>query len=382
MSNNSKPKKQLYLQIADKVLEIIESRGLKAHDPVPSEGELAKLFGVSRMTSKLALEQLVERGIVYRLPRRGTFLSGTRQEDRARTTEIPAQPPADKKENKMIALIIPHMTDYTSRIISAVEHEVRKHGYDLILRISKDEEDQGRCLQTLAEMGVSGIILFPLGSKSCSNQVFKLKMEKIPSVIIDRVFYEIPIDCVYHDHFQGSYDMAKYLISKGHREIGFSSNVIENITSRGERYQGYIQALLDHGIPVKSEYIHFRTSSIKPGHVHQYDAEQGEFIRNNPDMTAVMCADDQVAIATLFSALHMNISVPETLSIVGFSDTYLSALTPVPLTTVRQDTDKLAAAAVELLMKRVRQSKEQHITVKIQTQIIERKSVLDRSVSP
>jgi DNA-binding LacI/PurR family transcriptional regulator len=207
-------------------------------------------------------------------------------------------------------------------------------------------------------------------------------MEKIPSVIIDRVFYEIPIDCVYHDHFQGSYDMAKYLISKGHREIGFSSNVIENITSRGERYQGYIQALLDHGIPVKSEYIHFRTSSIKPGHVHQYDAEQGEFIRNNPDMTAVMCADDQVAIATLFSALHMNISVPETLSIVGFSDTYLSALTPVPLTTVRQDTDKLAAAAVELLMKRVRQSKEQHITVKIQTQIIERKSVLDRSVSP
>jgi len=144
MSNNSKPKKQLYLQIADKVLEIIESRGLKAHDPVPSEGELAKLFGVSRMTSKLALEQLVERGIVYRLPRRGTFLSGTRQEDRARTTEIPAQPPADKKENKMIALIVPHMTDYTSRIISAVEHEVRKHGYDLILRISKDEEDQGR----------------------------------------------------------------------------------------------------------------------------------------------------------------------------------------------------------------------------------------------
>lgn len=381
MSNGSTPKKQLYLQIADKVLEIIESRGLKAHDPVPSEGELAKLFGVSRMTSKLALEQLVERGIVYRLPRRGTFLSGTRQEESARTTEIPARHPADKKENKMIALIVPHMTDYTSRIISAVEHEVRKHGYDLILRISKDEEDQGRCLQTLAEMGISGIILFPLGSKSCSNQVFKLKMEKIPSVIIDRVFYEIPIDCVYHDHFQGSYDMAKYLISKGHREIGFSSNVIENITSRGERYQGYIQALLDHGIPVKSEYIHFRTSSIKPGHVHQYDAEQGEFIRNNPDMTAVMCADDQVAIATLFSALHMNISVPETLSIVGFSDTYLSALTPVPLTTVRQDTDKLAAAAVELLMKRVRQSKEQHITVKIQTHIIERKSVLDRSGS-
>jgi DNA-binding LacI/PurR family transcriptional regulator len=311
------------LQIADKALEIIESRGLKPHDPVPSEAELAKLFGVSRMTSKLALEQLVERGVVYRLPRRGTFLAGTRQEDGAHTAEKPVEQQDGKNENRLIALVVPHMTDYTSRIISALEREVRKHGYDLVLRISKDEEDQGRCLQTLAEMGIGGIILFPQGSKSCSSHVFKLKMDKTPSVIIDRVFYEIPIDCVYHDHFQGSYEMAKYLISKGHREIGFSSNVIENITSREERYQGYIQALLDHGIPVKSEYIHFRTTSCKPDHIHEYDAEQGGFIRGNPDMTAVMCADDQVAIATMFTAMHMNIAVPDTLSIVGFSDTHL-----------------------------------------------------------
>lgn len=72
----SKKPNLLYLQIADKVIEIIRSRRLQPHDPVPSEGELAKLFGVSRMTSKLALEQLAEQGLVYRLPRRGTFLSG------------------------------------------------------------------------------------------------------------------------------------------------------------------------------------------------------------------------------------------------------------------------------------------------------------------
>lgn len=173
--------------------------------------------------------------------------------------------------------------------------------------------------------------------------------------------------------------MAQYLIAKGHRDIGYSSNIFENITSREERYQGYIQALLDHGIPVKSEYIHFRTERCEPGRFHEYDAEQGEFIRSNPQMTAIMCADDQVAISTLFSALHMNISVPEKLSIVGFSNTYLSALTPIPLTTVRQDTDRLAAAAVDLLMKRINHSKEQHLTIKIQTNIVERKSVFDRS---
>jgi DNA-binding LacI/PurR family transcriptional regulator len=378
-STSRKEKQQLYLQVAEKVLEIIEARGLQPHDPVPSEGELAKLFGVSRMTSKLALEQLVEKGLVYRLPRRGTFLCGDRQKEHRETLQKPAQQSIEKKANQLIALIVPHITDYTSRIISAVEHELRKHSVELILKISKDGDDQDRCLQTLVAMGISGIILFPRGGGTCSDQVLRLKMEKIPSVIIDRIYREIPMDCVYHDHYQGSYEMARYLIAKGHREIGYSSNRIENITSREERYQGYIQALLDHGIPVKSEYIHFRNESCDPSRLNEYDAEQGEFIRNNPQMTAVMCADDQVAITTLFTALHMNISVPEQLSIVGFADTYLSALTPIPLTTVRQDTERLAASAVDLLMKKVNQSKEQHLTIKIKTNIVERKSVFDRS---
>lgn len=378
-STSKKEKQQLYLQVAEKVLEIIETRGLQAHDPVPSEGELAKLFGVSRMTSKLALEQLVEQGLVYRLPRRGTFLSGDRHERRSEKLQEPLPSLVEKKVNKQIALIVPHMSDYTSRIISAVEHELRKHHFELILRISKDQDDQDQCLQALVAAGISGIILFPRGSRTCSDQVLRLKMEKVPNVIIDRIFREISIDCVYHDHFRGSYEMAQYLIAKGHRDIGYSSNAIENITSREERYQGYVQALLDHGIPVKSEYIHFRNERCDPSRFNEYDAEQGEFIQSNPQMTAVMCADDQVAISTLFTALHMNIAVPEKLSIVGFSDTYLSALTPIPLTTVRQDTERLAAAAVELLMKRVNQSKEQHLSIKIQTSIIERKSVFDRS---
>ncbi|HER2209594.1 TPA: GntR family transcriptional regulator, partial [Streptococcus pyogenes] len=46
----------LYLQTADLVMEEIRNRKLQPHDPVPSEGELAKLYSVSRMTAKLALQ--------------------------------------------------------------------------------------------------------------------------------------------------------------------------------------------------------------------------------------------------------------------------------------------------------------------------------------
>lgn len=93
-------------------------------------------------------------------------------------------------------------------------------------------------------------------------------------------------------------------------------------------------------------------------------------------MTALMCGDDHVAISTLYTALRMGIPVPDKLSIVGFSDIQLSALAPIPLTTVRQDTEQLAQSAFNLLMKRVKHSLEKQITIKIQTTIVERKSVL------
>lgn len=65
----------LYVQISEKAIGFIRKKGLKAHEQVPSEGELAKRFGVSRMTTKTALELLAKQGLVYRLPRKGTFLS-------------------------------------------------------------------------------------------------------------------------------------------------------------------------------------------------------------------------------------------------------------------------------------------------------------------
>jgi DNA-binding LacI/PurR family transcriptional regulator len=72
--------------------------------------------------------------------------------------------------------------------------------------------------------------------------------------------------------------------------------------------------------------------------------------------------------------------VPEELSIIGFSDIQLASLLPVPLTTARQTTEKLGQAAVNLLCKRMENSREGALSIKVNTTIIERSSV--RNLNP
>lgn len=68
------PKQSLYGQLADKISESIETE-LKPHDLLPSERELSEIYGVSRTTVRLALQELENIGLIYKKHGKGTFVS-------------------------------------------------------------------------------------------------------------------------------------------------------------------------------------------------------------------------------------------------------------------------------------------------------------------
>lgn len=375
-----KSSQSLYQQIAVHVEEIISSRKLQPHEPIPSEGELAKKFGVSRMTAKLALEHLAKKGIVYRLPRRGTFLSD--RSEGSLNSGMMSEPFTEKMNSarpvsRTIAIVVSNLDYYTSKIVSAIESEARLHSYNLIVRLSKDTEDEDASLRQLVQEHVDGIILFPRGRPFCSDQVLWLKMDEYPIVIIDRNYRDIMIDSVCHDHLQGMYEMMQYLIGKGHKEIGYVTNALTGISSREERYEGYIKALFDQGIPVRSQYIHIVGATNNLINYAEGNPELEHYIRSNPEMTAIMCCDDYIAASTMYAALKLKIPVPEQLSITGFSDIQIATMLPVPLTTVNQPTGELGQTAAKLLIDRIHSFGEARRTVKIKTVIVERQSVRD-----
>ncbi|KTD87277.1 substrate-binding domain-containing protein [Paenibacillus etheri] len=175
----------------------------------------------------------------------------------------------EKKPIRRIALVIPNMDDYIGRIIASVKKQAREANCHLIIRMTSDKEDESVCLQELYDAQVEGIFLYPRGSTQCSEKVLELSLLNYPLVIIDRIFREVQIDCVYHDHYHGAYKITQYLIEKGHQEIGYLSMSFDGVTSREDRYRGYLQAMLNHDLPVNKRNICLNCSD---DYMHQLNA--------------------------------------------------------------------------------------------------------------
>jgi GntR family transcriptional regulator of arabinose operon len=360
----------LYEQMRIKILELILERKILPHDPIPSEGELADLFGVSRRTSKQALQSLAEEGIVYRMPRRGTFLAeGNLDRSGVRRTTI----------TRTIGFLVPEINDYIGQIIASAVKQAKVLGYEIIIRISDgDMNVETEMLKELTnELQVDGLLLFPGDRRSCGNEVLRLHIERFPIVIVDRTFKELEIPSVYHNHFQGAYDMTQYLIELGHSYIGFLSQPILGVMSREERYYGYIQAHQELGISLQSRGTHI---DLNLDDKDRAVRELEKYIKVNPEMTAIFSSNDYLALHVSYAAQNLGISIPEQLSIVGFTDLPICDWMRVPLTSVRKNTKELGSAAVTLLSERMNEPDKEPYNHMLNTEIHERKSVRKNQV--
>jgi LacI family transcriptional regulator len=150
------------------------------------------------------------------------------------------------------------------------------------------------------------------------------------------------------DEEAAGHQMGAHIVALGHRRFGYVLG-IEGHRSAELRYAGFLRALHDAGVPedavtaVRGDFT-FRAGVICTQQLLDADLRP----------SAIVCANDDMAVGALFAAHRMHLAVPAELSIVGFDDAPISAHTWPPLTTVHQPVRTIAARAVELLVETVR----------------------------
>lgn len=356
----------LYNWIYNEILKMILLGQIKPNEQLPSEAEIAEQFGVSRMTSKMALNALAEENIIYRVARKGSFLAEVDLNRIRNMVDSKGVVGGSTSNLNFFALIIPKLDSYCGSIVKEIVALAEIHGYQILLKCTDGEnETENRVLGEVANMPeVKGVILFPSDYNHCGRELLNYKIQNYPIVILDRFYKEIEFDIVCHDHFQGTYDAVNQLIAKGHSAIGFVSRTISQITSREERYQGFVAAMMEHSKRIRGERVRFTDEDVD----HIVDVLK-EYLQQNESLTAVLCADNFLTVHLNYALQELGIVPNKDLTIVGYSDgeplNYLST----KMALIQQPVKEMCRMAFQKLMKKIDDGNEEANVVKIKMEL-------------
>lgn len=153
---------------------------------------------------------------------------------------------------------------------------------------------------------------------------------KVPTVLYDNYIKDNPYIASVGCDSQEGYDLAvKHLKKLGHKKIGLISGPLDSYILSA-RYQAYINALSKYNLEINENYIglgYYVAESI-----HEYLPKLV-----NQGVTAILFSHDVRAFSAIPECNSRDIRIPEDLSIIGFDDLPMTALTDPPLTTIRQD---------------------------------------------
>jgi LacI family transcriptional regulator len=275
---------------------------------------------------------------------------------------------SDLKRTKTntIALILSDLSGpYYSELIKGVQDVTTANGYDLIA-CSSIGGAQSTANKFLKQKRVAGVII--LAHNISDESILESAREGFPIVVLDREIANEYVLQVEVDNIHGGYIATEYLINKGHRQIAYISGSYQSHDNE-RRFQGYKNALKEHGIPYQSRWKISGDFTREGGNraTKMLIAQQ-----NLPD--AVFYANDEMAIGGIQAFSEKGFQIPEDVSIIGYDDIQLAGYASPPLTTIRQPKYEAGALAVHLIFQLL-SMEEVECYYKLSTELIERDSV-------
>ncbi len=240
---------------------------------------------------------------------------------------------------------------YYARFLDGVEKAAREAGHHIVVLHAEGSADECYSLkwdniEFLLARQIDGLILHV---KFPENIMLRLESERIPIVFVDQSSRRKGLFVGTADH-EGAREMTEYILSLGHRRIAFLGGPEDAYTSC-ERLEGYREALKAAGLSANRNWLTHTDYRLEGG----YQAMRQLLVRCGPDaFTAVVSANDYVAIGAMSALREAGIKVPGQMSVAGFTGDEIGAFLNPPLTTMVQPGKEIGIRAVDLLLAKVR----------------------------
>ncbi len=278
-------------------------------------------------------------------------------------------------ETKTIGLIIPELVHhFFSNVIKGITSEAEKENYYVVIVHSNESyELEKKQLKLLASKRVDGILI------ALSNKTFRFDhIEKVinngtPVVLFDKIAKGLDCSKVLIDDKRAAYNATQYLINIGCKKIAHIRGPLIPQNSI-DRFLGYKKALEDHDIEYQSSLV-YTCNEVTFDEGYDF-AEQ--ILNEHPEIDGIFVITDLVATGVITKYNELGIDVPEQISIVGFSNWFMSRAISPSLTTIDQPGFEMGVKAMAQLIKEIKSTKEniplKHVTINLPTDLIIRES--------
>ncbi|HDL19164.1 MAG TPA: LacI family transcriptional regulator [Bacteroidetes bacterium] len=247
------------------------------------------------------------------------------------------------KKTQTIGLIVPDISNpFFSGIARSIEICSRRKDYTVVLGNTDENQDREiRMINNLLSRGIDGLILAPVQDRS--GHIKDLCNRNFPLVLIDRCFDELETNAVISDNEEAAFNAISYLAQAGHRRIGFISGR-KNIYTIRKRFLGYQKGIKTFDLVDDSELVSDNGFTLESGY---HSTRKILSLPKSP--TALLISGNKITVGAMKAIFEKKLSIPDDISLIGFTDFIGSPYWVVPMTTITHPVKEMGEAAFNLL---------------------------------
>jgi DNA-binding LacI/PurR family transcriptional regulator len=271
--------------------------------------------------------------------------------------------------SRTLGLIVSDIANpFFPELVKSIEEQAAERGYDVTLaNTNYDPQRTASCVRRLIEQRVSGVAIMTSEMDAALSR--RLAEREIAVVFLDVGTVGPHTSNIVVNYEKGIRQAVEHLLALGHRRIAYVSGP-QRMKSAARRKMAFVKTMKKYQASLHT------APSVFEGDLKAGGGQQAarELLRLDPLPTAVVSANDLMAIGALGELKAAGLRVPEDISVVGFDDILFASLADPPLTTVALSRADVGRAAVEALLHTLSAEGNVGREIKISTRLIVRGS--------
>lgn len=251
-----------------------------------------------------------------------------------------------QSKSKTIAVIVPEIQNsFFSQALNGIEEIALKKGYHVLIYLThEDVSKEKEILKLLRNGRVDGLLISVSNTTNSFEHLQDILHNEVPLVCFDRVAESIAVPHVTTDDQDAAWQATEALLAKGCRRIAFLS-MSSSLSISNYRKIGYLKALQQKGLANESMVVECGANDEANKKIIR------DLLQSKKAPDAIFATVEKLAINTYEVCRELQLSIPEELKVISFSNLAATALFNPALSTIVQPAHAIGKEAASILFK-------------------------------